>query len=178
MVIGPILDALAARKTGTTAVHVLNKGNRLLISNLSLRIRIAFWLTNVPYWLLAGRLLHTPCAMALPAAHALAGLVIASVSTAFHGVVLFGGGASSYERVTQRLLMLDISAANGYGITLSLYAGLSHAAVVFALPLLLLTASAVLKRRGRAASYAALHGSWHVLSATALWHLLYREPAS
>lgn len=180
MVIGPVLDALAARKTGTSAVHVLNKNNRLLIASLSLQARAFFWLTNVPYWLLAVRLLTLPAPLAgsWNELHAIAALVVAAASTAFHGFVLFGGGASAgastaYERVTARLLVLDIVAANGYGIALSCYAGLAHAVTVFALPLLLLSASAVVKRRGQPRGYAVLHGAWHLLSAAGLWHLLY-----
>ena len=179
MVVGPILDALAARKAGTSAVHVLNKGNRLLIAQLSLRVRLIFWLTNVPYFGLAARLAASPAPLAgsWNALHALAVLVVALVSTAFHGAVLFGGGASSasYQHVTSRLLLLDLIAANGYGIALSCYAGLAHAAVVFTLPVAMLTVGAVMKRRGQPLTYAWMHGLWHLSSAACLGHILYRS---
>lgn len=178
MVVGPILDALAARKAGTSAVQVLNKNNRLLIAQLSLRVRLLFWLTNVPYWGLAARLAASPAPLAgsWSVMHALAALTVALVSTAYHGAVLFGGGASSasYQRVTSRLLLLDMIAANGYGIALSCYAGLAHAAAVFALPVTMLSIGAVVKRRGQPLTYAWLHGLWHVTSAACLGHILYR----
>ena len=45
MVVGPVMDALAARKSGTSAVQILNKNNRLLISGLSFG-RALFWLAT------------------------------------------------------------------------------------------------------------------------------------
>lgn len=178
MVVGPILDALTARRDGTSAVHVLNKTNRLLIAQLSLRVRLLFWLTNVPYWGLAARLAAAPAPLAgsWNALHALAVLAVAIVSTAYHGTVLFGGGASSasYQRVTSRLLALDLIAANGYGVALSCYAGLVNAAAVFALPLSMLTVGAVVKRRGQPLTYAWMHGLWHLTSAACMGHILYR----
>ena len=176
MVIGPIMDAIAARKAGTSTVLVRNKGNRLLIQSLSVRTRLLFWLTNLPYWALPARLATAPSTLVGPAwspLHTCCALLIAIVSSAFHGVVLFGGGSSSYERLTKRLLVLDIAVANGYGAGLACYAGLADAAAVFAIPLLLLTWSAVAKRIGQPLTYAVGHGAWHLLSAAGLWWLLY-----
>jgi len=176
MVVGPLMDALAARKAGTSAVQILNKNNRLLISGLSFRTRALFWLTNLPYWALAARLATLPSPLAGPPwspLHALAALLVAAASSAFHGCVLFGGGSASYERVTARLLVLDIVAANGYGVALACYAGLADAAAIFAVPLALLTWSAVAKRSGQPVTYAVGHGAWHLLSAAALWRLHY-----
>ena len=200
MVVGPILDALAARKAGTSAVQVRartpstrvcqahssvvcpaaaqvqNKNNRLLIASLPMRTRVLFWLTNLPYWALAAQLATVPSPLVAPAwrpLQAVAALLIAAVSTAFHGVVLFGGGSASYERLTRQLLILDISIANGYGAGLACCAGLAEAAKVFAVPVLLLTWSAVAKRVGQPKVYAFGHGAWHLLSAFGLWWLLY-----
>ena len=128
------------------------------------------------YWALAARLATRPSPLAGPPwspLHALAALLVAAASSAFHGCVLFGGGAASYERVTARLLVLDIVAANGYGVALACYAGLADAAAVFAVPLALLTWSAVAKRSGQPVTYAVGHGAWHLLSAAALWRLHY-----
>ena len=179
MVVGPVLDAVAARKAGTSAFQILNKNNRLLVSGLSFRTRVLFWLTNLPYWALAARLATLPSPLAglsLSPLHALAALLVAAASTAFHGCVLFGGGSVSYERLTSRLLVLDIIAANGYGVALASY-GLADAAVVFAVPLALLTWSAVAKRTGQPVTYAVGHGAWHLLSAAALWRLHYSSGA-
>ena len=60
------MDALAARKSGTSAVQILNKNNRLLISGLSFRTRALFWLTNLPYWALAARLATLPSPLVGP----------------------------------------------------------------------------------------------------------------
>ena len=98
---------------------------------------------------------------------------MAAASSAFHGCVLFCGSSASYERLTARLLVLDIVAANGYGVALACYAGLAHAASVFVVPLALLTWSAVAKRSGQPVTYAVGHGAWHLLSAAALWRLHY-----
>ena len=176
MVVGPLMDALAARKSGTSAIQILSKNNRLLISGLSFRTRALFWLTNLPYWALAARLATLPSPLAGPpwsSLHALAALLVAAASSAFHGCVLFGGGSASYERVTARLLVLDIIAANSYGVAFACYAGLADAVVVFAVPLALLTWSAVAKRSGQPVAYAVGHGAWHLLSAAALWRLHY-----
>ena len=186
--VGPILDAIAARKRGTSTLAVLSANNRLMVKGLPVRVRIAFWLTNAPYWYLAATLACTPpplaassaaCAWALFVAAAL----VAVVSTAFHGAVLFGpalglGLGPAYERVTSALLMGDILLANAYGVALAAMAGVRRAAGVFAAPVALLMVSAVLKRRGRPKGYAALHGAWHVLSAAGMWLLLHLQTAN
>ena len=186
MAVGPLMDALAARKRGVSTLAVLSANNRLMVKGLSFRVRAAFWLTNAPYWWLAASLARAPppplaagstaCAWALFVAAAL----VAVCSSAFHGAVLFGptlglGLGSSYERVTSTLLVGDMLFANAYGVALAAIAGVRRAAGVFAAPVALLSVSAVLKRRGRPVGYAALHGAWHVLSAAGMWLLLYRN---
>ena len=167
MVFGPLLDALVAGREGTSTMHVLSRGNQLVSTQLSLRVKLAFWLTNVPYYLLAVRVATASSPLPVSGsqhAHALAIAVVAVVSTAFHGAVLFLGSGSRWPK---RLLSADLIAANGYGAVLAWLCGVERVLSAFALPLLLLLTSATLKRTGRVVSYAALHGAWHVLSAGA-----------
>jgi len=170
MVVGPLLDARAARRTGLSAVAIVSKNNRLLVAGLSQGERVAFWLTNLPYWALAAGLADGGLL-----AHAASVSIVAAVSTAFHGVVMFGGGLPWYE---QRLIALDILCANAYGGALAYGAGLAALLRHFGLPVLLLTTSAVLKRRGSPRGYAWLHGLWHILSAYGMWRVLLEQNAS
>jgi hypothetical protein len=178
MVVGPVMDLIAAQKVGSSAITILNRNNRLLVERLPMRVRLAFWLTNVPYWALAAMLVVEPAPLAgsstMAAAHMFAVAVVALVSTSFHGAVLFGGSlGGDYQRVTAGLLLADLICANGYGLVLACCAGLRRTCLIFAMPVAILTASAYLKRRGRPRAYAALHGAWHALSAACMWRLLY-----
>lgn len=60
MVFGPILDGYAARKEGTSVVHVLSRGNRMVAAQLPFSIKLGFWLTNLPYWLITAALATDP----------------------------------------------------------------------------------------------------------------------
>jgi hypothetical protein len=173
MVVGPILDAMAARRTGSSAVAVVSKNHRLLVAGLSLSERVAFWSTNMPYWALAAYLADEGLVL-----HAVSAGIVAAASTAFHGVVMFGAGSPWYDRATQRLIVLDILAANAYGGVLATGAGLAASLRVFGPAVLLLTLSAVLKRRGSPRGYIWLHGTWHVLSAYGMWRVLMQPPTS
>ena len=174
MVFGPILDAMAAHERGVSVVQVLSEGNRLVSARLSFKAKLVFWLTNVPYWMLAVELCTgAPPIVAGPRyAHALAAIVVATASTIFHGSVLFGPVHSAWP---PRLLRADIIAANGYGACLSLLCGVPFALRQFGLPLLLLAGAAKAKRSGHIAAYAWLHGTWHVLSCAAIWRCLYHS---
>ena len=177
MVFGPILDALNAQKRNVSAVQVISEGNRLVSTRLPLPAKVAFWLTNIPYWALATEL----CAGASPqvagprAAHALAVAIVAGVSTAFHGSVLFGSVTSRWP---VRLLKADITCANSYGLVLAFLCGWSFALQNFGFPLLLLFGAARSKRTGQIAQYAWLHGAWHILSCAAMWRCLYAMPST
>eukprot|EP00965_Chrysotila_dentata_P250950 6209741-Pleurochrysis_carterae.AAC.2 len=124
MAVGPVMDAFIARKQGVSPLRILNQNNKLLVSSLPFRTRCLFWLTNMPYWLLAVQLFLEPTPIAgtqLTNAtfHALAATAIAAVSSSFHGTVLFGRRlGSGYERATIALLLGDIVVANSYGIRL------------------------------------------------------------
>lgn len=168
MVFGPVLDAMAARREGTTAVHVLARGNRL-VAVLPLRVRVAFWLSNLPYWALLAALVQHPLEVGA-VTHAVAAAVVASASTAYHGVVLFGGEPLR-SWLAPKLLLLDIMAANSYGLALALHRGM-RVVPPFVLPLCALALSARFKRSDRPRLYAAFHGAWHVASAWALFHCL------
>lgn len=144
------------------------------MAGLSPRERIAFWLTNLPYWALAAWLLAFG---GRPPAHAAAVTVVAAASTAFHGAVMFGGGSSQYERVTRWLFAIDVLCAHFFGVALAMEVGFTEASRIFFAPVLLLTASAVLKRRGSPRGYAWVHGAWHVVSAIGMWRVL-SEPAA
>ena len=146
---------------------VVNKNNRLLVAGLSLSERLAFWLTNLPYWALSADLAERGLL-----AHACCAAIVAFASTAFHGVVMFGSGTSWYDVLTQRLIVLDIFAANTYGSVLAFGAGFAASLQVFGPALLLLMGSAVLKRRGSPRGYVWLHGMWHILSAYGMWRVL------
>lgn len=173
MVVGPILDAMTARRMGSSAVAIASKNNRLLVAGLSLTERIVFWSTNVPYWALAACLVDGGLVL-----HAVCAGMVAAVSTAFHGVVMFGAGSPWYDRATQRLIALDILAANVYGGVLAAGAGLVASLRIFGPAVLLLTLSAVLKRCGSPRGYVWLHGTWHVLSAYGMWQVLTQTPTS
>lgn len=174
MVFGPVLDALAARKRGVSPLRVLAEGNRNVALRLSTSNKIIFWLTNVPYWALATELWCGPAPhVAGPRfAHAVSAVLVASVSTAFHGCVLFGPVDSPWPA---RLLSADILCANGYGVTLACLCGWLTALRYFWLPLIFLAGAARTKRAGRILTYAWMHGLWHVLSAAAMWRCLYYE---
>ena len=171
MVVGPLLDAVAARRMGSSAVAIASKNNRLMVTGLSLGERVAFWMTNLPYWALASHLFDGG-----QWAHAACVAMVAAASTIFHGVVMFGFSFSWYDRATQRLIAIDILCANAYGGALAYCAGLAASLRIFGPPVLLLTAGAVLKRRGNSRGYAWLHGIWHVLSAYGMWHVLMMGP--
>lgn len=172
--VGPILDLLQARREPNgSAVVVFSRGNRLVTTLVPWHLKLVFWLTNVGYWVLATQLLIGGEVLQVAGArwqHALAALVVASASTAFHGAVLFGGVDSQWP---PRLIAADLVAANGYGVALAALCGVSRVLRVFAMPICALFAAARLKRRGAVLSYAALHGLWHVLSALAMWHCLF-----
>jgi len=170
MVVGPVLDALAARRDGTSAIGVFTKNNRLLVAGLSLHHRVLFWLTNLPYWALAAWLADSG-----RFGHASAAACVAAASSAFHGAQMFGGSSEANGRRTSRLIALDLVCANGYGLALANSAGLGLALRIFAAPVALLTASAVLKRRNAPRGYALCHGAWHLASAAGMWVLLADE---
>ena len=126
MVVGPVMDLLAARRAGASVTCVLAHNNRLVSTRLDMRTRVAFWLTNVPYWMLAAHLLEVPTPLAsghvgLGQAHALAAACVALASTSFHGSVLFGSGKRAYGAIelSTVLLVADVLAANGYALTLA-----------------------------------------------------------
>ena len=174
MVFGPLLDAMAARREGSSTIHVLTRGNQLVASRLPWKSKVVFWLSNAPYHMLAWQLIFGAAPKNVPGAqwmHALAAAVVALASTCFHGAVLFSGSS----KWPQRLLAFDLLAANGYGAVLAMLLGLWRVLAAFAPPLVLLMSSAYLKRKGHILSYAALHGTWHVLSAAAMWRCLYGE---
>lgn len=181
MVFGPAMDVARARKEGVPALHVLLQGNQLVISKLSPRSKLAFWCSNGPYWMLALALLASP--PGLPAGcgagwqHALAVLIVALASSMYHGLVLTMRPERAIHSVTASftaiLLGLDMIAANCYGVTLAWVFGLARCLGLFILPLMLLMTSAVIKRKGNPRLYALLHGVWHILSAIAMWRLLY-----
>ena len=174
MVVGPLMDAFTARRHGSSMLHEINRGNRLLIQKLPLRTRLLFWLTNLPYVALALALAHVPSALTGSIAAASPAWAVAMASSVFHGHVLFSGsGSRDNSSLTALLLAGDMLAANAYGLCVALSAGFPKAARAFGGPLLLLTASAVMKRRGRPGTYCALHGSWYVASAAALAWLHY-----
>ena len=176
MVFGALLDQAVATKLGTSSVAVLTRGN-LGVQGLSLRVRLLFWLTNLPYWLLALRLLLAPADL-LGAGqfghqlHVAAATVVALASTAFHGAVLFGDARAQLVLVP-KLLTLDLLAANSYGAALAVLRGVSLVLPAFSAPLVCLAASAIFKRIGRPNAYAAGHGTWHVLSALAIEHCIF-----
>jgi hypothetical protein len=177
MVFGPVQDALRAKREGRNVLQIMSESNKLVNARLPLWTKVTFWLTNAPYFLLSARLLHEPRphhSVGEPALHAVALAVVAMVSTAFHGSMLFG--SASYlvgSRWPPRLLAADLLAANSYGALLATRVGFWRVVRLFSIPLILLLASARLKRRGFVVAYAAGHGAWHLLSAAAMWRCLY-----
>ena len=89
MVVGHVMDMAAARAEGTSTFSIIMRGNRLVIT-LPLQVRLAFWLTNAPYWLLASRIIVDPPRRGSHFVHAVFAVLTAAASTAFHGAVLFG----------------------------------------------------------------------------------------
>ena len=185
MVFGPAMDVARARKEGVSPWQVLVRGNQLVSSRLSLRIKLAFWLTNGAYWGLALLLLVDPpvlpsrCGPVL--VHALAVFVVATASSLFHGAVLSLAATNRnvnnafVDQLIAALLGFDMLAANAYGLVLAWLLGFVRSLRLFAGPLLLLMLSAYVKRVGRIQLYAFLHGVWHLLSAAAMYRLLYTE---
>ena len=174
MVVGPIMDALIARREGSRSMHVLTRGNRQVAATLSVRAKVTFWLTNLPYFALSAWVaFHDhPSRTAVARVwqwHCAATWLVAVISSAFHGAVLFE------SRAAPRLMALDISVANGYGLSLMWVCGLHNVARLFAGPLALLCVSAYAKRTGRPYTYAVAHGAWHILSAYAMWRCLSHE---
>ena len=104
-------------------------------------------------------------------------VAVAAASTAFHGAQVFGDPGAQ-QTLVPRLLKLDLIAANGYGLVLACTRHLLLVVLAFALPLVFLFASAVLKRTGRPMAFAAGHGLWHCGSAAALGYCLYDDPRS
>ena len=174
MVFGPVLDALTARQRGVSTLRILSEGNRQVTLRLSLTHKVIFWLTNAPYWALAAELWcgDAPHVAGDRAVHACAMCIVAGVSTAFHGSVLFGPADSIWPA---RLLSADILCANCYGVFLASLCGWLVALRYFPLPLILLAVAAKSKRVGRIGLYAWGHGLWHVLSAAAMWRCLYHD---
>ena len=179
------MDVARARKEGVSPWQVLVRGNQLVSSRLSLRIKLAFWLTNGAYWGLALLLLVDPpvlpsqCGPVL--VHALAVFVVATASSLFHGAVLSLAATNRnvnnafVDQLIAALLGFDMLAANAYGLVLAWLLGFVRSLRLFAGPLLLLMLSAYVKRVGRIQLYAFLHGVWHLLSAAAMYRLLYTE---
>ena len=112
-------------------------------------------------------------------AHAVANFAVATASTLFHGAVMaasaLGGGrvAPLIDQITAAFLGFDLLAANIYGASLAYLMGFVRPLLLFAPPLLLLVSSAYVKRQGSPKLYALLHGTWHLLSAAAIYRLLY-----
>ena len=120
MVVGPVMDVLKAQREGKDVLHVIMEGNRLLSTHLSTTAKLMFWLTNVPYYVLAAKIGSSAPSSIVPAGspsmHAAAVLGIAIVSTAYHGIQVF----DPQNPWSPRLLTADICAANGYGILLAI----------------------------------------------------------
>ena len=174
MVFGPVLDAIAARREGKSSLAVVSRGHHLVNTQLPWKLKLCFWLTNLPYHALAFCVAFGPAPkLAGPRwAHIVATSIVAATSTAFHGAVLFG---DSNSRWPNRLLSADLLTANGYGVVLAALCGVQRVVTIFGLPLLLLFSAARRKRAGDVVSYAYLHGIWHVLSAAAIWRCAYSE---
>ena len=111
-----LLNAERLRKT-CQAAGALAILLDVLWESPSAAARAFFWLTNVPYWLLAVRLLTLPAPLAgsWNELHAIAALVVAAASTAFHGFVLFGGGASAGASVVSARTFIRGSRGCGKG---------------------------------------------------------------
>ena len=172
MVFGPLLDYQRARREGKSITQVWGQGQQLVNTSLPFGVKIAFWLTNVPYFLLSA-LLSAGAEPLIPGGrltHALAVTCVAIASTAFHGSALFLSPTSPWP---SRLLVGDLLFANGYAIGLATRVGLSRMLYTFGVAVVFLATSARLKRRGSAVGYALGHGIWHVLSAAAMWHCLF-----
>ena len=159
-----MLDATKARREGKSMTHVWAQGQQLINARLPFHAKLAFWLTNVPYYAVAARLISGPLPLVAgsPSTHGLCLVLIALASTGFHGTALFGSPTSS---LPSRLLVCDLLFANGYAIYLGTCVGIGRMLRVFGVPVVFLAASASLKRRGSVTGYAWGHGIWHVLSA-------------
>ena len=177
MVFGPLLDVRKARREGKSMTHVWAQGQQLINSRLPFPAKLAFWLTNVPYYAVAARLICGPLPLAAgaPWTHAVCMVLIALASTGFHGASLFGSPTST---LPSRLLVCDLLFANGYAVYLGTCVGIARMLRVFGVPVLFLAGSASLKRRGSVAGYAWGHGIWHILSAAAMWSCLFVDAGS
>ena len=173
MVFGPILDARQAQREGKSLVSVWNRGQQLINAGLPMSAKLGFWSTNLPYYLLAARLWVGGEEVVAPGAqwaHALVVTVVAVVSTAFHGAALFGSGSSPWPA---RLLLADLTCANGYGIVLACNLGFFHVLRIFMPGVICLATGAYLKRRGSPFGYVLGHGIWHLLSTAVMYHCLF-----
>ena len=169
------MDARNAQREGKDLVHVILEGNRFVSRRLSSTTKLLFWLTNMPYYLLSAHLMtckpEAIVAAGPPLIHATTVLVIAMVSTAYHGMQVFGEAYNVWE---PRLLFADLLAANGYGVVLIILVGVGRVLKFFAIPLLFLFAGARLKRQASPHGFVVGHGVWHILSAAAMWSCLFQ----
>ena len=156
MVFGPILDGLRAKREGKSLVHVWNQGQQFVNAGLPLSAKLMFWATNAPYFFLAAQLWigAQPLAPGAQGMHAVALTVMAVVSTAFHGAAMFGSSNSPWP---SRLLIADLTCANGYGLLLAGLLGFWRVLMIFAPAVLCLAAAAQLKRRRSAWGYVVGH---------------------
>ena len=173
MVFGVFADAMKSRREGKKMLHVVHAGNQIISTRLSFTSKIVFWLTNVPYIFLTASVASSagpPLQAAGPRwLHASALAFLTAASFAFHSFQIFGGDSV----LLLLFLMVDTISAIAYGVMLGFASSMGRGLLIFFLPVTVLVVSGRLKRHGHAIGFAALHGTWHLLSVVGLSHLLY-----
>jgi hypothetical protein len=173
MVFGVFADAMKSRREGKKMLHVVHAGNQIISTRLPLSFKIVFWLTNVPYIFLTASVASTagpPLQAVGPRwVHASALTVLTAASFAFHSLQIFGGDSV----LLLLFLAVDTISALVYGLALGCCSSMQRGMLIFVIPVAFLVVSGRVKRVGNATGFAALHGTWHLLSAAGLSHLLY-----
>ena len=120
------MHSAKARTWYTSYWRAIDRQSTPLIHN-----GLLFWLTNMPYYLLSAHLMTSKpeaiVAAGPPLIRTATVLVIAMVSTAYHGMQVFGEAYNVWE---PRLLFADLLAANGYGVVLIILVGWGESEVL------------------------------------------------
>ena len=178
--VGPIIDIIDSKKNGLEVKHVMSKGF-IEVSNISIYVKLIFFFTNLPFYLLASEILFNPMPNWTFLKHVLlasGSIFISIASTLFHGSVLFGIQLNLisfqyFKTTTVKLLYCDIFASYLYSIIIIIYFGILKSLYYLLPAFFIFSIGNWAKFNGFTYIYSLLHGLWHIYVSIALWYIIY-----
>jgi hypothetical protein len=156
-----------------------------LVTSVPLGVRVLFFLTNLPYWVLCFSAITTLSASSSSSrsssstcdasVYAFFASLVAVSSTVMHSTQLhLCGGEMCYSKPAQSIAKrVDMSCAV-LALIGCVYCGhLSDLYVALAVAIPLFVFGAIVKRQQRHYLYMLTHGLWHLVTAAMVWHVIW-----